>query len=142
MPYDTELIEAYATFIETFPWDYYSTVTFRRPRRDAIAAGQAVSRSLSTLGASRAFLAVEGHKSGLLHVHALSRHLFHPDLQASSAYTYLFKAHGRATVEPIRDAGKVTAYCAKYVVKGNDFDFWGDPENWLLDERFDTGKVS
>lgn len=133
MPYDTEVTEAYAAFLQEFPWDYYSTVTFRRSRRDPIAASQVVSRSLSTLGASRGFLAVEGHKSGFLHVHALSRHTLNPNLQASSAYTYLFKAHGRATVEPIRDSGKVTAYCAKYVVKGNQFDFLGDPEAWLLD---------
>jgi len=130
---DAEVNQAYSDFIQTVPWDYYSTVTFRSSRRDPIAASQSVCRAMSTLGATRVFLAVESHKSGFLHCHALSRHTFNPGLRPQSAYRYLFKAFGRTTVEPIRELGQVSAYCAKYVTKGNDYQFWGYPEAWLLD---------
>ena len=134
MPYDTETQAAYAELLHEYPWDFYSTVTFRKPRRDSLSAGQSVSQSLSTLGSSRAFLAVEHHQTGMVHVHSLSRHLYNPSLSPHAAYRYLFKAHGRTTVEPIRDSESVTAYCAKYVTKGMEFLFEGYPENWVLDK--------
>lgn len=134
MPYDTEVRDAYSKFLQGYPWDFYSTVTFRKPRGDPLSASLAVSGKLRTLGSSRAFLAVEPHGSGMVHVHTLSRHAFQPKLSEYAAYRYLFKTFGRSTVEPIRDTQSVSAYCAKYVTKGMQFDFDGDPEAWVLDK--------
>lgn len=129
-----EVVSAYSEFIQSFPWDFYSTVTFREPRRDPIRAAQAVSKSLSVLGASRAFIACEQHRAANLHVHCLSRHTFNPSLSPSSIWLYLWKAYGRSTVETIRETSQVSSYCAKYVTKGSSFDFIGSPESWLLDK--------
>lgn len=130
MPYDTEIQEAYAALLQSYPWHYYSSITFRKPRRDPITVGGQVSRHLQTLGSRRAFLAVEPHGSGFLHVHSLSYHESYPDVSQHAIYRYLFKACGRTTVESIRDAGQVTAYCAKYVTKGMEYHFQGYPEDW------------
>lgn len=134
--HDEALHQGYADFLQSFPWDYYSTVSFRTPRKDAARAAQVVWEGMSALGASRAFLAVEtGRATGRIHVHALSRHTS-SDLRPTTfrQWRYHFKRHGRSTVEVARDPGVVASYCAKYVTKGAHFSFAGTPEAWNLDK--------
>lgn len=129
-----ELKAAYAEHIRRFPWDFYVTTTFRRLRRDPSNAAHAVWHSLDKLEATRAFVAVEKHYLDGVHIHALSRHALRPDMNPEWEWKYLFKAHGRSRVEEIRDVGQVSAYCSKYVTKGDyDYYYFGDPEAWLLD---------
>ena len=141
-----ELKAAYADFLQGYSWDWYSTVTVRRLRRDPIAAAAAVWSTLeSKFCATRAFVAAEGgpghlpdedeeHDGGRLHLHLLSQHYHEvgsPPVALHSLWLYLFKAYGRTRVEPIRSAGQVSSYCAKYVSKGEQFNLFGEPQAWV-----------
>ncbi|MBA7552048.1 hypothetical protein ES705_44601 [subsurface metagenome] len=131
----TAVTDAYAEYLQTFSWDYYSTVTFRRLRRDPLAAAAAVWAVLDgKFSASRAFIAVELHVLDGVHLHLLHQHYHELGLQAVRAYSmwlYLFKSFGRTTVEAIRSSGDVSTYCSKYVSKGEQFNLFGEPQAWL-----------
>ncbi|MBA7553336.1 hypothetical protein ES705_45926 [subsurface metagenome] len=130
-----EIQEAYAEYLQTFSWDYYSTVTFRRLRRDSLAAAAAVWAVLDgKFLATRAFIAVERHVLDGVHCHLLHQHYHELGLNAVKAYSmwlYLFKAFGRTTVEDIRSPGDVSTYCSKYVSKGEQFNLFGEPQAWI-----------
>ena len=131
--YDCEIREAYATLLHSVPWDFYTTTTYRVQRRDGIRATARLWDILENkFDAERAFVAVESHRLGGLHLHALSHHAQRPGLQASSVWEYLHKANGRTTVERPRHSSTalVTWYCSKYVTKGGDYHFFGDPSAW------------
>ena len=138
--YISPLHDSYATFICSFPWDLYETVTFRRPRRDAYSAARSLFTTLySKFGAERMFVAVERFsESRDIHLHALSRHTFEKEVYPERIWKYLFKKYGRTSVEVPRGAYGVSLYCSKYVTKsgtGDDFYFFGDKEAWNLDVR-------
>lgn len=128
-----EVEHAYADFLMCFPWDYYSTVTFRQTRHDGIQWAKRIWNVFDKFDASRVFVAIEPNTLDGIHAHLLSRHL--PVLQTTgSLWKYLYKAFGRSQVEAITGIMPVSRYCAKYVVKRNQFEFFGDKSAWLLDK--------
>lgn len=134
MPEDIVVKESYASFIHSFEWDFYSTITFRRLHRCPINAMGKIWQAFEKLSASRAFVAVEKHSFDGVHIHALSRHTFRPDLRSESMWKYCFKAFGRTRVEPIESRPLVSWYVSKYVMKdGYDYSFCGEKSAWLLD---------
>lgn len=126
----------YADFLSTFPWDIYSTITFRQKRVDSIYWSKRIFEVLSKFDATRAFVACESHRLDGIHFHILSRHLPCPE-SLSPLWKYCFKAFGRSKIEFVGENNKselsVSRYCAKYVVKGNRFEFMGDSSAWKFD---------
>lgn len=125
--------EALATWLESMPWDYFWTVTSRRPRRDALALIRDVSHHFRSLDyASALFIACEPHRlSRNLHAHGLYRSETGTQLGLSlgvpspgGIWEGLFYRFGRSRVEPIRSTSEVSAYCSKYVTKLCDPDDW------------------
>ncbi|KKL79983.1 hypothetical protein LCGC14_2009400, partial [marine sediment metagenome] len=117
---DTRAREAYGSYLESLSWDYFVTVTFRKPWRDAIKAHEAVWGTLhSECYAKRAFLAVERHKypSREVHVHGLISDYdgsWRPNvLLPWDMWEKLFHHFGRTRVEPIKSPRDVSSYCAK-----------------------------
>lgn len=134
MPSRTEVKHEYADFISQFRWDVYSTITFRHKRTDAMYWSERVWQFLEKFNSTRAFIAVEPHYYEGIHLHILSRHI--PSLQnLGSIWKYSFKAFGRSTIEYVDNTLAISRYCAKYVVKGNQFDFKGDAGWWNISEN-------
>ena len=135
---DTRAREAYSSYLESLSWDYYATVTFRKPWRDTIKAHEAVWGVLhSECHAKRAFVAVEKHRfpSKEVHVHALISDYdgsWRPNvLLPWDMWSKLFHHFGRTQVEAINSTADVAAYCSKYVVKSlSDYAFYGAPNFW------------
>ena len=131
------LRESYATLIHNYPWDFYITQTYRTTRRDGIINPLRFWHILnSKFGSSRCFVAVEHHKLDGIHLHALSRHTWNPNVSPSHIWKYLFKTYGRVRVEAPRHSSTalVTWYCSKYLVKdGFEYHFFGYPEAWTGD---------
>lgn len=135
---DAETRDAYAGHLQSYPWDYFATVTFRKLHRDPLNAARRVWDAADKLGASRGFVAVERHKLDGVHVHALLRQLPHLQVPAKTHWRYMSKAFGRTSVEEPRDGMAAAAYCAKYVTKdhglsGESFHYFGDRDSWLQD---------
>lgn len=122
----------YADFISQFQWDLYSTITFRQKRSDSLYWSKRAFSTLEKFGATRAFVAVEPHRLDGIHLHILSRHI--PAPSTSALWKYCFKAYGRSKIEVVDDTMAVSRYCSKYVVKGNDFDFFGGKKAWLHED--------
>jgi len=128
-----ETLHEYADFISSYPWDLYSTITFRQKRTDSIYWTGKIWNTLEKFGAVRAFIASEPHSLEGIHYHVLSAHIgeetgseLFTRVNPSALWRYCFKAYGRSTVDKIRnDQLAVSRYCAKYIVKGNNFDFKG-----------------
>lgn len=132
--------QAYANYLGTLSWDYFLTVTFRKPFRDSIKAHETVWETLQPLNTVRAFLATERHRypNNDCHVHGLIK----IDPFSERGYRLVggaplviwgdcFRVHGRSRVEEIRSAEDVSAYCAKYVSKRmSDYGFYGQPQFW------------
>ncbi|GAI10042.1 unnamed protein product [marine sediment metagenome] len=133
---DTATREAYATWLESLHWDYFVTVTFRRPRVDGIRANDRVWSTLEACHVKRAFLATERFKwSRELHVHGLLSNYdgtWYPRMALPwDMWERCFKVYGRTTVEAINGPAAVTRYCSKYVVKGlSEYGFYGRPAFW------------
>lgn len=132
----SELSEAYAVFVQEYSWDFYTTVTFRRLRRDSLAAAKAVWDILDgKFQATRAFIAVEQHVLDGVHLHLLHQHYYekqrYQGIRASTLWSYLFKAFGRTTVEEIKSASDVSTYVSKYVSKGEQYNLFGEPQAWV-----------
>lgn len=132
-----------SSFLQTYNWDYFLTVTPKRPRTDPIAFMRDVWAEVGlkpvpvpyTNGkepvrdATRGFLACEpfflGHN---LHVHGLlagTSDLYLPWWLQNG----LDWALGRSRVEGCKSQEQVSAYCSKYVSKflgGDNYDFFGD----------------
>ncbi|MBA7712383.1 hypothetical protein ES703_121357 [subsurface metagenome] len=143
------LTDAYSDYLQSLTWDYFATVTFEIPRRDAIRAGNSVWGVVHKAGVERAFLAVEPHETGDLHIHGLLKlseerfsnlNYARSDLRAGGAYDLwrtVFKAFGRSKVELINTPYHVAQYCSKYVVKGTRhqdcYNFYGQAGLWQPD---------
>lgn len=132
------LQQAYADHLQAYPWDFFSTVTFRKLHRDPINAAAKVCRALERLDCTRAFVAVERHRLDGVHVHTLHRHAFDPGISSTRVWKYFHKAFGFSTVSPPRADDTVALYCSKYVTKdnglhGESFYYFGDKEAWLFD---------
>jgi len=130
-----EFSQAYADWIQSYSWDFYSTVTFRKLRRDPLAAAGAVWDTLyNKFSGTRAFVAAEKHKLDGVHLHMLSEHAWERGQRwdEHSLWLYFFKAFGRARVEVASSDEAVANYCAKYVTKGGPeaYTLWGDKVFW------------
>jgi hypothetical protein len=113
--------EAYASWLQQYQWDDFLTVTFRSPRKEPYYAAKTVWHELQKSGAGRAFLGVEPHNSGDLHIHGIISESIpggRPSIDLPwNIWNRLFERFGRSTVEMCRDPVAVTSYCAKYILK-------------------------
>ncbi len=131
----TEVRSAYSDLLQSLPWDYYLTQTYRHLHRDTISAPARHWEALQDAGATRAFIAVEPHYLDGVHLHSLAKFpgpmatatLFHRlDLRRD-----LKREFGFVDVDRIRDPSQVTSYCSKYVTKGPlSYEFFGEPSTW------------
>jgi hypothetical protein len=130
-----ELVESWSEYLRGFAnWKSFLTLTFRAADRTHEVTGDQAERAFSWLIQrlnSDLFgkhytrivhhsyfayaLALERHKSGLLHMHALVDRRINFQL----AIALWQKAYGYIKIEPVYDDG-VIAYVCKYITKGGD----------------------
>jgi hypothetical protein len=133
--------EAYSEFLQSREWDFFATVTSRSPRKDNLAFIRDF-RQIAHNGFPweyRGFVAVEPHRSGMIHIHSLLYYeqpytpggvpWYHPDASSlQSKFNFVF---GRSRVDNINSRLDVSNYCSKYILKtdrGFEYDFIG--EGW------------
>ncbi len=135
--------ESLAGWLPEYDWQYWFTVTCRKPRRDALALMRDIAEAP---GYERLFLACEPFKySHNLHAHGLIAAPepatlpwrgagYKPDSwdDFREKWNHRF---GTTRVEPIRSMADVAGYCAKYVCKitdGDNYNFYGqDSLSWI-----------
>lgn len=128
----------YANYLLGFEWDAYYTQTFRNRRNDGCNAVTACWYYLQgRLSWTRAFVAVENHRLGGVHLHALLSDDLRDwssvaegnrsqSLQLKATKRYMDKAFGFSHVTTARNQATVSLYCAKYVTKTDgDYYFLG-----------------
>jgi len=135
------LVDAYGSFLSEFVWDWFCTFTFREsphPEKASKAFRHFVhvlNRSLygqryRKAGASvRWCLALEYHKTGIIHYHALlgDNHSIDRRVSRRWAENEWNRIAGFASIRPIDDqVSAVTNYVAKYVGKGGQIDLSPD----------------
>lgn len=124
-----------AESLRSMPWDYYFTVTTRKPWHDAIALSREVYHKLNELTAvERSFIATEPYylRSGV-HAHGLVKTdvKYMSFVPTGTIWCGLFNRFGRSSVDLIRSSADVSMYCSKYVTKSTgDYFFWGRKEFW------------
>lgn len=141
--YSLDIKESYAEFIQSFEWDYFITVTFKKPRKDKLYAIKKVWDTLYwSCHIDRAFIVAENFKGqDECHIHGLifsdiypysGRHSMYVGKQPSEVWRILFENHGRSKVEAINKKNNVAAYCAKYIMKEDDaeYEILGKKEHW------------
>lgn len=135
--YDTK--KQYAEWLKEYNWDYFMTATFRKPRREPYYALQHVWYELKRHWVARAFMGVEPHQSGDLHIHGIiagSPPGWKPEIALPwDIWQGLFKRFGRARVEACNTREAVSLYCAKYVLKQQSrvvdyYDVFGSKLAW------------
>lgn len=113
--------EQYAGWLQGYNWDYFTTITFRAPRKEPYYALRGVWSELEKHFVARAYLGVEPHQSGDLHIHGIIAGAppgWRPEIQLPwEIWAGVFKRFGRAKVEACNTHEAVTAYCAKYILK-------------------------
>lgn len=133
----SDLQKYLSNWIQTYTWDYFITITTRRPRRDAIALMRDIWEEL-TLPENqywsnpdklhlpcRGFLACETFAySHNLHCHGLIAGIPHALYLPRVIQKPLDHRFGRSRVESVKSVGKVSSYCSKYVTKLGDGDNW------------------
>jgi len=135
------LTNAWADFLLQWQWDWFCTLTFRESPHPEHAAKafrhwikqlnrQLFGRMRQQKGATiRWCLALEHHKSGVIHFHALlgdSPSLNHSMSRIAAAALWQ-EMEGFALVLPIdRQVDAVCGYVAKYVGKGGQIDLSPD----------------
>lgn len=122
-----------AAFLQERGWHYFFTGTCRKPRKDRLALLRDAGQTIRNVTNGRAFIAVEPHTSGLAHFHGLVHtNGVEPGFPATALWHVLYRRFGRSKVELIKSQENVAAYCAKYVAKGQQFeyDFIGDRYAW------------
>ncbi|GAI95198.1 unnamed protein product [marine sediment metagenome] len=111
----------YAEWLQGYNWDYFFTSTFRNPRKEPYYALKHVLNELKEHDVARAFLGVEPHQSGDLHIHGILAGRgegMRPEVALPwDIWDGLFKRFGRAKVEACNTQEAVTGYCAKYILK-------------------------
>jgi len=125
---DTDLRLAWASWLESQPWDYFLTITFREPlpghRADSTL--NAIGKQLcATYRPEMVFLGAETHLSQAMHFHGLYKERAPPRprpdwfwrLQAKALWQTLFETYGRSKVERVRGQGAVAKYVSKYCTK-------------------------
>ena len=140
---ESPLGEELSTWLQSYPWDYFFTITNRRPRRDAIAFMRDIERTTGDDCYARMFIACEPHKfNHNLHAHgilSLSEPASLPWRGANYRPTTgefwdeWYHRFGRTRVEPVLSRADVTNYCVKYVTKltgGDNYDYYGGQLDW------------
>ena len=128
----------YANYLLGFEWDAYYTQTFKNRRNDGYNATSACWSILENrLEWTRGFIAVEKHRLGGVHLHALlandlmdwgntARAISSQKKQFRATKKYCDKAFGFSHIESARNQATVSVYCTKYVTKSNgDYYFLG-----------------
>lgn len=138
---------AMAEYLKSYRWDDFITVTFdpeksytKTGRKEPYYASKTVWNELAeNNNVARAFIAVEPHQSGDLHIHGLiagsirsNGNLIYPE---NVIWQNLFDKYGRSKVEKCRDVPAVTDYCAKYILKQQSrvcdyYNFYGNRLAW------------
>lgn len=136
-----DLRTAYAGWLQQYQWDYFFTTTFRSPRREPYYALKNVWSELEKHRVARAFIGVEPHRTGDLHLHGILAGLgadwvLGIDLP-SNIWSALFKRFGRSKVEACNNHDAVSLYCAKYILKAQNsvidhYGVFGDKYSWNL----------
>lgn len=135
--------EQYAAWLKKYHWDYFMTVTFRSPRKDPLPTLKHVWHELEDHNVKRAFLGVEPHQSGDLHIHGLLAGAYgsgstswRPGIDLPwTIWEGLHKRFGRSKVEACDSNEAVTAYCSKYILKQQSrvadyYEVYGDKIAW------------
>jgi len=69
-------------------------------------------------------LAIEPHRSGRLHLHALLKYpAMLPALDHTQGWRLWFERYGRATIEHARSQRDITSYVGKYIAKDGELEF-------------------
>jgi hypothetical protein len=137
-----EIRTAYAEFLQSKEWDYFATVTCRKPRTDTLAFARDLGQITPGIGMPgvRAFWAIEPHRTGMLHAHGLlyyredftagGRPLPHPG--ADALQSKFGRVFGRSRVDTINSRENVSLYCAKYVTRATSrgFEYQFQGEGW------------
>lgn len=138
------LRQGWVDFLGRWPWHWFCTFTFDprhsnsprglvHPEKALKAFGLFVNNLNCELfgqnwkrrGDGVYFvIALEPHKSGILHIHALPGSSV--DLNAMALRVtwkeWWFQHFGIAGIEKPKDAGDVQGYCSKYVIKGGELE--------------------
>ncbi|MBA7673433.1 hypothetical protein ES703_81630 [subsurface metagenome] len=145
-----EIRQQYAEWLQGYNWDYLATITFRSPRREPYYALKHTWGELGKHNVARAFLGVEPHQSGDLHIHGLLAGCppgWRPEIDLPwQIWDGLFHRFGRARVEACNTREAVTAYCSKYILKEQSrvadyYGVYGSRLSWQGGELNDPGLV-
>ena len=133
-----ELTEAWSSFLDRWPWDWFATLTFRG---DAVHPETAekrfrvwISKINRTLYGPRWakhgkgvrwVRALERQRRGVVHFHALIGGDRLVELRRLTWMDKWDELAGFARIEPPRSSEAVRRYCAKYVIKGGEIDMGG-----------------
>lgn len=128
------ITEAYSDFLGKFQWDAFYTITCRKPRKDNLAFIRDIRDTLFAGNeATRSFVAIEPHKTGMIHAHGLVHWQDGVNLDKPLLTEYYNeksrKLFGYSRFSSARSPLAVQMYCSKYVTKANrgyDYDFIGD----------------
>jgi len=115
--------------LDRYHWDWFLTITFKKPRKDVILALNSVESGLKRFYSHPTyFVAAEYHQEGTVHVHGLFRWCRGclSEGNASLLWQQLFSSFGRSEVRtPILKAD-VIKYTTKYCTKDlTDWRMWG-----------------
>ena len=136
-----DIQDSYSDWLQRYHWEYFFTSTFREPRREPYYAMKAVWAELSKYYVARAFIGVEPHNSGDLHLHGIIAGRgegWKPEIRLPwEIWHGLFKRFGRAKVEACNSQEKVSAYCSKYILKAQNnvvdhYSLFGSKNAWKL----------
>lgn len=142
-----ELHLAYAEFLAQYYWQWFCTFTFRDPPHPEKAFKtfrywiKLINREIYGCRAQKRgqsvywALALEYHKSGIIHFHALIGDAGDLNTRCSRklAHSLWFNIAGINQIDPIDDKlAAVTNYVSKYVVKGGEIDLSENLEKFPL----------
>jgi len=130
------LVQAWATFLGRWSWDWFATLTFRGEVHPEAADKRFrvwVSKINRALYGPRWWKhgqgvrwvrALETQRRGVIHYHALLGGVGVDELRRLSWMDEWNRLAGYARIEPPADGAAVRGYCAKYVAKGGEVDVW------------------
>ena len=126
--------EALSDFIQTYPWDFFFTATFKHRLNFPISAVSKVANMVSTAG--RSFIVAEQFILGGMHTHGLiwcegsdleSRNIDRLLAVEKARYDVSLHKLGWSRVEYVENIGGSAGYCSKYLMKSTgDWNFYGD----------------
>jgi hypothetical protein len=123
------------------PWQAFATLTFPWEASEQSAINSYLRFMRKKLGGVNHFFAIEPNPSrDGHHVHAMWAQS--GEIRRKDAWQAWFDRYGRARIEPLRNWGQVTAYCAKYCI--NEGSWWNvvlvDPQLRRCAARGEVGR--